>query len=191
MKGEGNMAARTTSARGSASRKGKTVTAAPTVSGKLKEVSGKMLDIQKEEETELVALLKEIEAITRDTMNMENEIRRQNLLRGNLEAGRRNLQKELEGLGRQNRIDENKKNEAEKQRIKLLDQNAKLKSEVSSLQDDVARLQKENSALSVEIEKLSTAKGDLKSDVERLTALRDEYMKSIAEFKRLREDLLP
>jgi chromosome segregation ATPase len=166
-------------------------TSAATVSGKLKDVAGKMLEIQKEEETELVALLKEIEAITRDTMNMENEIRRQNLLKGTLEAERRSLQKELDALARQNRIDGNKKKEADKERLKLLEQNADLKSHLASLEDDLRRLQKENSATSVEIEKLEASNEKLKADVERLSALRDEYMKSIAEFKKMREDLMP
>lgn len=184
------MAGRAQSRKGPATKKA-TTPVAPTVSGKLKNVAGKMLEIQKEEETGLVALLKEIETITRNTMNMENEIRRQNLLKGTLDAERRGLQKELGSLARQNRIDENERKEAEKEHLKLLDQSAQLKSQLSSQEDGVRRLQKENSSLSVEIEKLQTTSDSLKADVERLTALREEYMKSIADFKRVREDLLP
>ncbi|NQT82096.1 hypothetical protein HQ563_03680 [bacterium] len=185
------MASRTQSAGRTASGKDGITAATPTVSGKLKDVATKMLEIQKEEETELVALLKEIEAITRDTMNMENEIRRQNLLKGTLEAERRSLQKELAALARQNRIDENKKKEADKEHRRLLDQNTQLKSELSSLEDDAKRFQKENSTMSAEVEKLQTTNDKLKADVERLTALREEYLSSIADFKRMREDLLP
>lgn len=185
------MARGTRTSRRKVSTRRRTPSPPPTVAGKLKDVAGKMLEIRKEEETELVALLKEIEAITRDTTNIENEIRRQNTLKGTIEAERRSLGKELDSLARQNRIDENKRNQAEKERQKLLDQNAQLKSQLASLEDDVRKLQKENSSLSLEIERLQANNERLKADVERLTALREEYMKSIAEFKEMREELLP
>ncbi len=178
-------------ASGKATRRLQPSAAQTPIAGKLKDVTGKMLEIQKEEETELVGLLKEIEAITRDTMNMENEIRRQNLLKGTLEGGQKALQKELLDLTRQNRSDENKVKAAEKERQKLFDQNAQLKSQLASLESDVKRFEKENSALSLDIEKLQATNGKLKADVERLTALREEYLKSIAEFKQMRDELLP
>jgi len=159
--------------------------------GKLKDVTGKMLEVRKEQETGLLALLREIEEITRDTMNIENEIRRQNLLKGTLGAGQRSLQKELQDLARQNRADENRKKEAEKERQKLLEQGAALKSQVTSLEDDIRKLERENSAMAVEVEKLQAAKEKLKADVERLSALREEYLKNIAEIKQSRDELLP
>ena len=185
------MTNKTRGARGTAAKKERISGASATVAGKVKDVTGKMLEIQKEEETELVNLLKEIEAITRDTMNVENEIRRQNLLKGTLEADRRTLRKELQELARQNRADESERKEADKERQELLEQNTRMKSELAALESDVKRLQKENSALSVEIEKLQATNGKLKADVERLTALREEYMKSISEFKEVRDELLP
>jgi chromosome segregation ATPase len=165
--------------------------APPTVAEKLKEVADKMVEIRKEEETELVSLLKKIEEITRDTMNIENEIRRQNLLKGTLDGERRTLQKEVQNLTRENRTNANTKKEAEKEREKLLEENAELKSQLSSLDEDARKFQKENSSLALEVEKLQANNERLKADVERLTALREEYMKSISEFKQLREDLLP
>lgn len=185
------MTNKTRGARGTAAKRQRISAPPGGVAGKVKDVTGKMLEIQKEEETELVSLLKEIEAITRDTMNIENEIRRQNLLKGTLEADRRILRKELQELARQNRVDESERKEAEKERQKLFDQNTELKSELAALEDDVKRFQKENSALSVEVEKLQATNDKLKADVERLTALREEYMKSISEFKEVREELLP
>lgn len=161
------------------------------IATKLKDVTGKMLEIQKEEETELIGLLKEIEGITRDTMNMENEIRRQNLLKGTLDAEQKALQKELLDLTRQNRTDENKVKSAEKDRQRLFDQNVLLKSQLASLESDVKRFEKENAALSLDIEKLQATNSKLKADVERLAALREEYLKSISEFKQMRDELLP
>ncbi len=162
-----------------------------TVATKLKGVTEKMLEIQKEEETELVSLLKEIEAITRDTMNIENEIRRQNLLKGTLEAEQKALQKELQQLERQNRADDNERKAAEKERQKLFDQNVQVRSELELLENDVKRLRTENSSLSSEAEGLQATSNKLKADVDRLTALREEYLKSIAKFKEVREELLP
>lgn len=178
-------------ASGKATRKLQPSSGQTPIASKLKDVTEKMLEIQKEEETELVGLLKEMEAITRDTMNMENEIRRQNLLKGTLDAEQRALQKELLELTRQNRSDENKVKSAEKDRQKLFDQNVQLKSQLTSLESDVKRLEKENASLSLDIEKLQATNGKLKADVERLTALREEYLKSISEFKQMRDELLP
>jgi chromosome segregation ATPase len=161
------------------------------LAAKVKDAASKMAEIRKEEETQLVTLLKEIEAITRDTMNIENEIRTQNLLKGTFEAERRTLQKELEALTRQNNLDDKKRNELEKEHEKLLGKNTQLKSQLGSLEGDLARLQKENSALSLEVEKLQSTNQRLRADVERLTALREEYLKSIAEFKETRDQLLP
>lgn len=185
------MAVKTQRARRTVTRKAKASAPPEGVVTKLREASGKMLEIQKEEETALLGLLKEIEAITRNTINMESEIRRQSLLKGTLEAERRSLQKELQELARQNRVTDNERKQAEKERQKLLEQNAQLKSQLSSLDSDVKSLQKENSALSVEFQRLQATSEKLKADVQRLTELRQEYLKSISEFKDMREGLLP
>jgi chromosome segregation ATPase len=185
------MATKTQRPRPASTKRGQSSASQVTVAGKLKDVTGKMLEIQKEEETQLVALLKEVEAITRNTTNIENEIRRQNLLKGTLEAEQKALQKELQEIERQNRADDNKRKATEKERQKLFDQNTEMMSQLASLESDVKRLQEQNSSLSVDIEKLRATNGKLKADVERLTALREEYLKSIAEFKEMRDELLP
>jgi len=161
------------------------------VVAKLKDAAAKMREIQKEEETQLVGLLKELEALTRDTVNIEGEIRRQNLLKGTLNAEARARQKELQELLRQNRSLENSRKETEKEHRRLSDENASLKAELASLEDHLKALQKENSAISPEVEKLKSTNDRLKADVQRLVALREEYLKSIAEFKKMRDELLP
>jgi chromosome segregation ATPase len=185
------MAVKTQRARRTVTRKPKASAQPEGVVTKLREVSAKMLEIQKEEEAALVALLKEIEAITRDTMNVENEIRRQSLLKGTFEGERRSLRKELQDLARQNRVSDNERKQAEQERQELVEQNSRLKSQLSSLESDVKSLQKENTALSVELERLQSTNDKLKTDVQRLSELRQEYLKSISEFKEVREGLLP
>jgi chromosome segregation ATPase len=172
-------------------RKASLAVGTASVVAKIKDAADKMREIQKEEEAQLVSLLKELEAITRDTMNIENETRRQNLLKATLEAEARTRRKELQDLTRQNRSLENSRKEAEKEHRKLSDENARLRAELASLENEVRGLQKEYSDASLEIEKLKATNERLKADAERLTALRREYLKSIGEFKKTRDELLP
>ncbi len=161
------------------------------VMAKVEELNRKLDKIQKDEESALVSLLKETEAMTRSMMNSEMEIRRQKLLKQGMEESKALLDSELGRIEQLNQKLLQQKENAEKKHKKLIDANERLNQNLSNLEKETLKLKKDNADLSNAVQKAETQNDTLREDIERLGKLKEEYMKSVAKFRRLRDDLIP
>ena len=100
---------------------------------KAQQVNSKLIDLQREEEDALVALLKENEAITRNTVGVEMEIKRQKLMTKELSEDRSSLEKELKILDSEN--------------SKLLKEKKELDRDVKNLETECEKMISDNVTL--------------------------------------------
>jgi chromosome segregation ATPase len=125
-------------------------------------VNDQLASILEEQHHRRLALLKRNEDITRDTVDVEVDIRR-------LENIQEQLTRQLAGLN--------------EQRVELEGNSRRLQREV----DDLTR---EDDGLSEENEKLSTERTRLEEETGRLKKLRADYISAIAKFKGEKDGLL-
>ena len=148
----------------------------------------RLLEIQREEEEALLELLRENEALTRDTVLTEMEIRRQKRLREQFDSDRADYERELRRLGaeREKLTTVRRDNEQELQRLR--EGLAALKSEVASAMRQKEELLRTHGEVQNEIDRLHEQNERLGEDLDRLRDLKGEYLKSIARYKDSQSD---
>ncbi len=163
----------------------------PLVLAKAEEINTKLASLQREEEDALVALLQENEAITRNTVGVEMEIKRQKLMTKELTEARVVLERGLRALTSENGKIQKGKKELERDVKSLEAENSKLGTDIASLSKNNSELESQNKLMKAEKEKHEATSDRLREDVARLRKLKEDYLKSIAKFKEMREDLIP
>ena len=158
---------------------------------KIKEAKSKISEVYTDEEIALVKLLKDTEDLTRSTVGIEMEIRRQRLVQKDLFANRKVLAEELDSLEKESATLINRHKEIEKQHKKLADQKESVQEAIDGFAKENAELGREGKSLADDVKKLEAKNGKLREDIEKLHRLKEEYMRSIAKFKELREELIP
>ena len=161
------------------------------VTEKIVDVRNNMAGIYADEDSILMKLLKETENLTRSTLNIEFEIKRQRMLQRDLSGNNRQLAKELEVLDSGNAALEEDRKEIEKEYKKLKAKNESIKANIDNLSRERQELDRETTKLQKEVSNLETKNAKMSEDVERLQALKEDYMKSIAKFKEMRDELIP
>jgi chromosome segregation ATPase len=161
------------------------------VTEKIVDVRNKMAGIYADEDTLLMKLLKETENLTRSTLNIEFEIKRQRTLQADLSGNNRQLAKELEVLDNENAALVEDQKEIEKEYKKLKAKNESVKADIDHLSGEKKDLDREATKLQRDVSNLETKNAKMSDDVERLQALKEDYMKSIAKFKEMRDELIP
>jgi len=143
----------------------------------------RLLEIQREEEEALLELLRENEALSRDTVLTEVEIRRQKRLREQFDGERADYERELRRLGaeREKFMAVRREHEQELQRAR--EGLAALKSEVASAMRQKEELLRAHGEIQNEIDRLHEQNERLGQDLDRLRGLKTEYLKSIAKYK--------
>jgi len=178
-------------ARAAAPKQAEDAGAVEGVRERILDVRNTMADINADEDKLLMKLLEETENLTRSTLNIEFEIKRQQTLQRDLSQNNKRLAKELEALDAENATLLENQKEIEREHKKLLTKNQRIKSDIDSLSREKTNLDKEISKLESDVSDLEAKNSKLSDDVERLQALKEEYMKSIAKFKEMRDELIP
>ena len=161
------------------------------VTEKILDVRNKISGIYADEDTMLMKLLKETENLTRSTLNVEFEIKRQRTLQRDLSENHRQLAKELEVLDSGNATLLEDQKAIEKEHKKLKTKSERSRAEIESLNRESQDLDREISKLQKETANLENKNSKMSEDVERLQSLKEDYMKSIAKFKEMRDELIP
>jgi len=150
----------------------------------------RLLEIQREEEEALLELLRENEALSRDTVLTEIEIRRRKLLREKFDADRADAERELRRLGAERDKLAAAKREDDLELQRQREGLGTLKSEVASLMRQREELLRTHGQLQDEIDRLHEQNARLGEDVDQLRDLKAEYLKSIAKYKDAQADAM-
>ena len=148
----------------------------------------RLLEIQREEEEALLEMLRENEALTRDTVLTEIEIRRQKRLREQFDTDRADYERELRRLGAEREKFTAVRREHEQELQRLREGLAALKSEVASAMRQKEELLRAHGEIQNEIDRLHEQNERLGQDLDRLRDLKTEYLKSIARYKEAQSD---
>lgn len=148
----------------------------------------RLLEIQREEEEALLELLRENEALTRDTVLTELEIRRQKRLREQFDADRGDYERELRRISAEREKLTSVRREQEQELQRLREGLAALKSEVASTMRQKEELLRAHGEIQNEIDRLHEQNERLSLDLDRLRGLKTEYLKSIAKYKETQSD---
>jgi len=148
----------------------------------------RLLEIQREEEEALLELLRENEALTRDTVLTEVEIRRQKRLREQSDDDRADYERELRRLGAEREKLTTVRREHDQELQRLREGLAALKSELASAMRQKEELLRTHGEVQNEIDRLHEQNERLGEDLDRLRSLKVEYLKSIARYKESQSD---
>jgi chromosome segregation ATPase len=168
---------------GSALPSGSALPAGSRLSEKVIVTNQRLLEIQREEEEALLELLRENEALSRDTVLIEMEIRRHKRLREQFDADRADTEREMRRVNaeRERLTAAQRDHDLELQRLR--EGLATLKGEVASTMRQKEELLRAHGELQNEIDRLHEQNERLGQDIERMRDLKAEYLKSIAKYK--------
>jgi len=143
----------------------------------------RLLEIQREEEAALLELLRENEALSRDTVLIEMEVRRLKRLREQIDTDRAEHEREVRRLNAERERLATAKREGELELQRLRENLGTLKGEVASAMRQREELLHAHAELQNEIDRLHDQNERLGMDVNRLRELKAEYLKSIAKYR--------
>ncbi|MBN1916324.1 MAG: hypothetical protein JW889_00325 [Verrucomicrobia bacterium] len=158
------------------------------ISEKVIMTNQRLLEIQREEEEALLELLRENEALSRDTVLIEMEVRRLKRLREQIDADHAEHEREVRRLtAERERLDAAKRDgELELQRLR--EGLGTLKGEVASAMRQREELLRAHGEVQNEIDRLHEQNERLGQDMDRLRELKAEYLKSIAKYRDARSE---
>jgi len=143
----------------------------------------RLLEIQREEEEALLELLRENEALSRDTVLIELEVRRFKRLREQIDADRAEHEREVRRLSAERERLDAAKRDGELELQRLREGLGTLKGEVASTMRQREELLRAHGELQNEIDRLHEQNERLGEDIDHLRELKAEYLKSIAKYR--------
>jgi len=152
----------------------------------LRETNRRLIELHHDEEEALLHLMRENEALTRDALLAETEIRRQKRLRQSLQERRAEYTRALVGFNTEREKLEATKRQDDEQLRRVRHELGALKSELASLSREREQLLRMHGSLQEEIDRLRDQDDRLSEDIGRLSDMKAGYIKSIAKYKNAR-----